>query len=97
MPDNYRLRACIGNNEPMFVATRNNVTRVGDPSGPTLLLAHGFGRDQQLWHPVAARLRDHRGGFTRADVDELLVAASHSQPSEQEEDDTAVLALGVPG
>ena len=58
MPDNYRLRACIGNNEPMDVATRNNVTRVGDADGPTLVLAHGFGCDQQLWHPVAARLRD---------------------------------------
>ncbi|SBS78775.1 Sigma factor SigB regulation protein RsbQ [uncultured Mycobacterium sp.] len=42
----------------MDVATRNSVTRVGDPSGPTLVLAHGFGCDQQLWHPVAARLRD---------------------------------------
>lgn len=42
----------------MDVATRNNVTRVGDADGPTLVLAHGFGCDQQLWHPVAARLRD---------------------------------------
>ncbi|MCV7177382.1 alpha/beta fold hydrolase [Mycolicibacterium sphagni] len=42
----------------MDVATRNNVTRVGDPSGPTLVLAHGFGCDQQLWHRVASRLRD---------------------------------------
>ncbi|AKK26101.1 alpha/beta fold hydrolase [Mycobacterium sp. EPa45] len=42
----------------MDAATRNNVTRVGDTTGPTLMLAHGFGCDQQLWHPVAARLRD---------------------------------------
>ncbi|KAA0110627.1 alpha/beta fold hydrolase [Mycolicibacterium sp. P1-5] len=42
----------------MDVATRNNVTRVGNAGGPTLLLAHGFGCDQQLWHPVASRLQD---------------------------------------
>lgn len=42
----------------MDVVTRNNVTRVGNADGPTLLLAHGFGCDQQLWHPVASRLQD---------------------------------------
>ncbi|WP_319434812.1 alpha/beta hydrolase [Mycobacterium sp. RTGN5] len=42
----------------MDVVTRNSVTRVGDPGGPTLVLAHGFGCDQQLWHPVASRLQD---------------------------------------
>ncbi|BBY59261.1 alpha/beta fold hydrolase [Mycolicibacterium sarraceniae] len=42
----------------MDVATLNNVTRVGNAGGPTVMLAHGFGCDQQLWHPVAARLRE---------------------------------------
>ncbi|WP_431237464.1 alpha/beta fold hydrolase [Mycolicibacterium aichiense] len=42
----------------MDVVSRNHVTRVGDGPGPTLLLAHGFGCDQHLWHPVASRLRD---------------------------------------
>ncbi|WP_445167007.1 alpha/beta fold hydrolase [Mycolicibacterium sp. Dal123E01] len=42
----------------MDVAARNNVTRMGNASEPTLLLAHGFGCDQHLWRPVAARLRD---------------------------------------
>lgn len=56
--ENRRLRACVGKNEPMEVATHNNVTRVGDRSGPTVVLAHGFGCDQQLWHPVASRLQD---------------------------------------
>lgn len=42
----------------MDARTRNNVTRTGDAGGPTLMLAHGFGCDQQLWHPVASRLQD---------------------------------------
>ncbi len=42
----------------MDVVSRNNVTRMGAADGPTLLLAHGFGCDQHLWHPVAALLQN---------------------------------------
>ncbi|MBI3228168.1 MAG: alpha/beta hydrolase [Mycolicibacterium cosmeticum] len=41
----------------MDVLKRNNVTVVGAERGPVLLLAHGFGCDQQLWHPVVQRLQ----------------------------------------
>jgi sigma-B regulation protein RsbQ len=40
------------------VTTRNNVTFTGNEAGPTIMLAHGFGCDQNLWRLVAARLRD---------------------------------------
>jgi sigma-B regulation protein RsbQ len=36
--------------------TRNNVRVVGAEDGPTVLLAHGFGCDQNLWRLVTARL-----------------------------------------
>jgi sigma-B regulation protein RsbQ len=39
------------------VRTRNNVTVLGSGAGPTLMLAHGFGCDQNLWRLVAARLQ----------------------------------------
>ncbi len=32
---------------------RNNVTVSGDPSGPPMLFAHGFGCDQGMWRHVA--------------------------------------------
>lgn len=35
---------------------RNNVRIVGTDGAPILVLAHGFGCDQQLWRPVADRL-----------------------------------------
>ncbi|MFG2196298.1 alpha/beta fold hydrolase [Streptomyces sp. NPDC048639] len=37
----------------MDVRTRNNVTVTGRHDGPTVMLAHGFGCDQNLWHLVA--------------------------------------------
>lgn len=40
----------------MDVRARNNVHIVGDPSGPTVMLAHGFGCDQNLWRRVVALL-----------------------------------------
>jgi len=40
------------------VGSRNNVTFAGVESGPTVMLAHGFGCDQNLWRLVAARLQD---------------------------------------
>ncbi|WP_293237013.1 alpha/beta hydrolase [Mycolicibacterium sp.] len=42
----------------MDVGTRNNVTFAGPASGPTVMLAHGFGCDQNLWRLVAAKLAD---------------------------------------
>lgn len=45
----------------MDVRGRNNVTITGNPDGPVLLLAHGFGCDQNLWRlAVPALARDHR-------------------------------------
>jgi sigma-B regulation protein RsbQ len=43
------------------VRSRNNVTVVGPPHGRTVLLAHGFGCDQNMWRLVVPRLaRDFR-------------------------------------
>jgi sigma-B regulation protein RsbQ len=43
------------------VRARNNVVVTGDPDGPVVVLAHGFGCDQNLWRLVAPVLaRDHR-------------------------------------
>lgn len=41
----------------MNASARNNVKIVGPDSGPTILLAHGFGCDQNLWHRVVDRLK----------------------------------------
>jgi sigma-B regulation protein RsbQ len=40
------------------VRTRNNVTFAGPESGTTVMLAHGFGCDQNLWRLISARLQD---------------------------------------
>ncbi len=40
----------------MDVYARNNVKVVGNPDGPTVMLAHGFGCDQNLWRLVTERL-----------------------------------------
>lgn len=40
----------------MEVFARNNVTVLGD-EGPTLVLSHGFGCDQNMWRPLVERLR----------------------------------------
>ena len=42
----------------MDVRSRNNVTFAGRESGTTVMLAHGFGCDQNLWRLVVARLGD---------------------------------------
>jgi sigma-B regulation protein RsbQ len=45
----------------MSAVSRNNVVVTGDPDGPVVLLAHGFGCDQNLWRLVAPELaRNHR-------------------------------------
>jgi sigma-B regulation protein RsbQ len=38
------------------VRARNNVSVVGRDDGPTIMLAHGFGCDQNLWRLVTERL-----------------------------------------
>nr|WP_290982145.1 alpha/beta hydrolase [Halomonas sp.] len=40
------------------VIARNNVTIVGSGE-TTLMLAHGFGCDQQVWHYLIPKLKDH--------------------------------------
>jgi sigma-B regulation protein RsbQ len=40
----------------MDVYAKNNVKIVGTQDGPTVMLAHGFGCDQNLWRLVADRL-----------------------------------------
>ncbi len=41
----------------MDVYARNNIKIVGAPDGPLVVLAHGFGCDQQLWRLVVDRLQ----------------------------------------
>ncbi|OPC78028.1 alpha/beta hydrolase [Embleya scabrispora] len=42
----------------MDVRSRNNVTVTGLPDGPVLLLAHGFGCDQNMWRLVVPALAE---------------------------------------
>jgi sigma-B regulation protein RsbQ len=42
---------------PMGAVARNNIKTVGVEGAPLLLLAHGFGCDQNLWRPVVERLQ----------------------------------------
>jgi sigma-B regulation protein RsbQ len=45
----------------MDVERRNNVTVTGNPLGPTVVLAHGFGCDQNMWRlTVPALVDDYR-------------------------------------
>ncbi|MFI1538098.1 alpha/beta fold hydrolase [Streptomyces anandii] len=45
----------------MDVVRRNNVTVTGNPHGPVVVLAHGFGCDQNMWRmTVPALARDYR-------------------------------------
>jgi sigma-B regulation protein RsbQ len=41
---------------PMDVRARNNVSIIGREDGPVVVLAHGFGCDQNLWRLVAPTL-----------------------------------------
>lgn len=43
---------------PVDVRTKNNVKVIGQANGPTVLLAHGFGCDQNLWRLVAPVLAE---------------------------------------
>ncbi|AYV25501.1 alpha/beta hydrolase [Streptomyces sp. CJ_13] len=45
----------------MEIERRNNVTVTGNPHGPTVVLAHGFGCDQNMWRlTVPALVEDYR-------------------------------------
>ncbi|MFF9088554.1 alpha/beta fold hydrolase [Streptomyces sp. NPDC014991] len=45
----------------MDIVRRNNVTITGNPQGPTVVLAHGFGCDQNMWRlTVPALIQDYR-------------------------------------
>ncbi|MFE9782077.1 alpha/beta fold hydrolase [Streptomyces sp. NPDC005775] len=43
----------------MDVRTRNRISVTGRDGGPVVMLAHGFGCDQNLWRLVAPRLEEH--------------------------------------
>ncbi|MEU0790525.1 alpha/beta hydrolase [Amycolatopsis sp. NPDC005961] len=43
---------------PVSMRTRNNVVVTGRETGPTVLLAHGFGCDQNLWRLVVPALAE---------------------------------------
>jgi sigma-B regulation protein RsbQ len=43
----------------MDVRTRNHVTVTGRPDGPVVMLAHGFGCDQNMWRLVVPALAEH--------------------------------------
>jgi sigma-B regulation protein RsbQ len=40
------------------VRRRNNITELGPSDGPVLLLAHGFGTDQDMWQRILPRLSE---------------------------------------
>lgn len=42
----------------MDILRRNNVTVTGDPEGPVVVLAHGFGCDQNMWRLTVPALTD---------------------------------------
>ncbi|MFD3699837.1 alpha/beta fold hydrolase [Streptomyces sp. NPDC058646] len=42
----------------MDIERRNNVTVTGNPQGPTVVLAHGFGCDQNMWRLTVPALTD---------------------------------------
>ncbi|AYN42789.1 alpha/beta hydrolase [Streptomyces dangxiongensis] len=42
----------------MDIGRRNNVTITGNPQGPTVVLAHGFGCDQNMWRLTVPALAD---------------------------------------
>ncbi|MFZ3474269.1 alpha/beta fold hydrolase [Streptomyces sp. 4.24] len=42
----------------MDIKRRNNVTVTGNPHGPTVVLAHGFGCDQNMWRLTVPALTD---------------------------------------
>ncbi|MFD7436399.1 alpha/beta fold hydrolase [Streptomyces sp. NPDC059861] len=43
----------------MDILSRNNVVVTGRPDGPVVVLAHGFGCDQNMWRLIVPALADH--------------------------------------
>ncbi|MFF8959551.1 alpha/beta fold hydrolase [Streptomyces sp. NPDC014894] len=43
----------------MDIRRRNNVTVTGRPDGPVVVLAHGFGCDQNMWRLIVPALAEH--------------------------------------
>lgn len=41
------------------VRTRNNVRELGNPTGPAIMFAHGFGCSQEIWQEVAPQFAEH--------------------------------------
>ena len=60
----------------MDVYAKHNITIVDEGSGPTILLVHGFGCDQNLWRPVVDRLKS---AFRLVLID--LVGSGSSDPA----------------
>jgi len=58
------------------VYAKHNITIVDEGSGPTILLVHGFGCDQNLWRPVVDRLKS---AFRLVLID--LVGSGSSDPA----------------
>lgn len=46
--------------QPAEVLARHRVTQHGDPNGPVLLLAHGFGAGQSAWNRLLPHFPHHR-------------------------------------
>lgn len=69
---------------PSSIIERFNVAQSGPPNAPTLLLLHGLGCDQTLWHPVLPYLTEYHvvvmdhWGSGRSRIDESEVAAHAS-------------------
>lgn len=57
MPTGYLTRAS-GNIQRVDVVRRNNVVVTGNENGPVVLLAHGFGCDQNLWGRIVPDLAE---------------------------------------
>ncbi|MER6522894.1 MULTISPECIES: alpha/beta hydrolase [unclassified Streptomyces] len=64
----------------MDIRRRNNVTVTGRVDGPVLLLAHGFGCDQNMWRLVAPALAEN---YRLVLFD--YVGSGHSDPSAWDE------------
>ncbi|MCX5071058.1 alpha/beta hydrolase [Streptomyces sp. NBC_00513] len=64
----------------MDIRRRNNVTVTGRADGPVLLLAHGFGCDQNMWRLVAPALAEN---YRLVLFD--YVGSGHSDPSAWDE------------
>jgi sigma-B regulation protein RsbQ len=56
-----KWRAGVERLDGMDILRRNSVVVTGNPQGPTVVLAHGFGCDQNMWRlTVPALAEDHR-------------------------------------